>query len=66
MPTKAVPTKKMVQMFEKLRSSGKHNMLTSDAYEWMHEKTGCSKDEYMSIIKNYEELMKKHGIERRD
>ena len=60
-----MPTKKMVEKYEELRSSGRFNMLSREALEWMEENAGCSKEEYIEIIKNYSELMAKYSIARK-
>ena len=60
-----MPTKEMVEKYEELRSSGRFNMLSREALEWMEENAGCSKEEYIEIIKNYSELMAKYSIARK-
>lgn len=60
-----MPTKEMVEKYEELRSSGRFNMLSREALEWMEENAGCTKQEYLEIIKNYSALMKKFNIERK-
>jgi len=60
-----MPTKEMVEKYEELRSSGRFNMLSREALEWMEENAGCSKEEYIEIIKNYSELMAKYSITRK-
>ena len=60
-----MPTKEIVEKYEELRSSGRFNMLSREALEWMEENAGCSKEEYIEIIKNYSELMAKYSIARK-
>ena len=60
-----MPTKEMIEKYEELRSSGRFNMLSREALEWMEENAGCSKEEYIEIIKNYSELMAKYSIARK-
>ena len=60
-----MPTKEMVEKYEELRSSGRFNMLSREALEWMEENASCSKEEYIEIIKNYSELMAKYSIARK-
>lgn len=57
-------TKEMVERYEAIRASGLWNMLSREALE-QFESYGYSKDEYMDIINNYGEYMKKFGVERR-
>ena len=60
-----MPTKEMVEKYEQLRSSGRFNMYSREALDWMEENAGCTKQEYLEIIKNYSALMKKFNIERK-
>lgn len=60
-----MPTKEMVEKYEELRSSGRFNMLSREALDWMEENASCSKEEYIEIIKNYSELMAKYNIARK-
>ena len=47
-----MPTKEMIEKYEELRSSGRFNMLSREALEWMEENAGCTRQEYIEIINN--------------
>ena len=49
-----MPTKEMVEKYEELRSSGRFNMLSREALEWMEENASCSKEEYIEIKDVYD------------
>jgi len=57
-------TKEMMEKYEQLRSSGQYNMLSREAQEWMRDNASCFYDDYIDIITNYSELMKKFNISR--
>ena len=55
-------TKQMIEKYEQLRSSGKYNMFSREAQEWMRDNADCCYEDYIIIIKNYSKLMKQFNI----
>jgi len=62
-------TKAEVEAFERVRSSGKFNMVTDADGAMLDMKLNprhkSDKDKYWTIIQNYCELMKKFNVERK-
>lgn len=53
---------KVIRSFEKVRQSGITNMFARDV---VCDLAGITKDEYMHVIKNYDDLIKKYNVSRK-